>query len=120
MINTYLLVFVGNINNIDNDSCKRDKIYIQRENKIHFAKIPCVHLCQEIVFLIEEKCHNKLNQIDLKLLYIEARATAAITMTGWNTLTASVEQLEDAYISNHVSPQPAQKIQNKFACTNSV
>ncbi|KAG0930870.1 hypothetical protein G6F57_011489 [Rhizopus arrhizus] len=38
--------------------------------------------------------------IDLKLLYTEARATTAITVAGWNTLAASVEQLGNAYISN--------------------
>ncbi|KAG1136215.1 hypothetical protein G6F37_012147 [Rhizopus arrhizus] len=38
--------------------------------------------------------------IDLKLLYTEARATTSITVAGWNTLAVSVEQLGNAYNSN--------------------
>jgi hypothetical protein len=58
--------------------------------------------------------------IDLKLSYAEAKATTAITVTGCNTLSASVEQLGNAYICNQVSPYLVKKMQDKIACTNTV
>lgn len=51
----------------------------------------------------EKKKEGPGIDIDLKLLYTEARATTAIKVTGCNTLAASVEQLGNAYISNQVN-----------------
>lgn len=42
-------------------------------------------------------------QIDLQPPHAEARVMSSITTTGWNTLSASVVQVGNAFISNQVS-----------------
>lgn len=58
-------------------------------------------------------------QIDMQPLHAETRAMSSITATGWKTLSASVAQASNAFITHQVS-STCDKIQNRVAFTNKV
>lgn len=52
-----------------------------------------------------EKKRGTGTDIDLELLFAEAKVATAITVVDWKVLTTSIQQLQNAHISEQVSLQ---------------